>query len=508
MLSLYVLAADVPVLALRCRERGYGNVDELVADAELTEKWLADLGVSTGPGRRMLLRELRRLKRAQSASPSVSEPDEPLHVDARWAAITTVPALSQPKSEPELVANSRKPIKSAAASFSGPPYLAMLTVRPSPGSEWPIPLDAVRLPTLLQSAQRRLAFAMHLVSRGSFGGGAVQVRRSPLEQLDLDVVELVGQLAVGEPAPIDRVLAAAGLDLDKTAIVERHLGLVGLMGSTFRLDALAAMCFNKDSRHGKHRGKWRSMVSELLLSSDIDGDGSRQVVRPSVLAMTTSITAGRHSTQARLRHLSEPEKLIETKLEHAVKALPTSIALREAASNGAVDELSRLIQSGVDLNSTDDTGCSALWLAAYHSHSRAVAVLIEASADIELPNEVGMTALMAAACCGSADTVRVLLQAGADWRKRDTDDGRTAIDWAKNTGTATDPDAVLLLQSWLLEHGTATEIEEFLNDALRQAVADGVLRTEVEVRRLVASGAQVDGVDSAGRCALHLAAGA
>ena len=120
-----------------------------------------------------------------------------------------------------------------------------------------------------------------------------------------------------------------------------------------------------------------------------------------------------------------------------------------------------------------------------------------------------MTALMAGACCGSADAVRVLLEAGADWRKRDTDNGRNAIDWAKNShsGVAPDPTAVLLLQSWLLEHGTVTEIEHFLNEALRQAVVDGVLRTELEVRRLVASGAEIDGVDSAGRCALHLAAG-
>lgn len=483
---------------------------ELVADVELTQKWVADLGVSTGPARRMLLRELRRLKRAQAASPSVSEPDEPLPVAAS-------PALShlKPDSEPdpELEANSRKRVERAeraepSGCCSGPSYLALLTGRPSPESDWPIPLGSIRLPTLLQSAQRRLAFALHLVSRGTFGGGAVLVRRSPLERLDLDVVELVGQLVVGEPTPIDRVLTAASLGPGKVAVVERHLGLVGLMGSAFRLEALAAMCFNKDARHGKHRGKWRSMMSELLLPDDIDSNGSQQVARPSVLAMTTSINAERHHTQARLRHLSETEKLIEANFEHAVKSLPTSTALREAASNGDVDELSRLIQSGTDLNSTDDTGCSALWLAAYHSHARAVAVLIESSADIELPNEVGMTPLMAAACCGSADTMRILLQAGADWRKRDTDDGRAAIDWAKSTGAELDPDVVLLLQSWLLEHGTATEIEEFLNEALRQAVTDGVLRTEVEVRRLVASGAQVDGVDSVGRCALHLAAGA
>ena len=587
MLSQYVLAPDVPLLAESCRKRGYNSVCELVADAELTDKWLTELGVSTAPARRMLLRELRRLKRAEASSPSVSEPDEPLPMDDRRASLTPKRAMlgsarrsadsrvhrcsprlgcglsstavpqalsssavagsgaksrlastprkrseSKNKSKAKVEASCLKeetpaasvhPARAAADGIdadvvrlvqrwqpAGPSYLMMETATPSPGSDWPIPLGSVRLPTLLQSAQRRLAFALHLVSRSSFGGGAAHVRRSALEQLDLDVVELVGQLVMGESAPIDWVLAIAGLASDKAAVVERHLGLVGLMGTAFRLDALATMCFNKNATHGKNRGKWRSLVSELLLPSESDSDSPKQLAQPSVLAITTSINAVRHRTQARLRHLSEPEKLVEAKLERAVKALPTGVALREAASKGAVEELSRLIQSGSDLNSTDDTGCSALWLAAYHSHASAVAVLIEASADIELSNEVGMTALMAAACCGSADTVRVLLEAGADWRKRDTDDGRTAIDWAKSSrsGTAPDPDAVLLLQSWLLEHGTATEVEEFLNEALRQAVANGVLRTELEVRRMVASGAKVDGVDSAGRTALHLAAGA
>ena len=589
MLSQYVLAPDVPLLAESCRKRDYRSVSELVAGAELTDKWVAELGVSTAPARRMLLRELRRLKRAEAASPSVSEPDEPLPMGDRQAdlapkqavlrsarrsagsahakvnrcsprlgsglGLTAVPparsssvvagsgAKSRLESTPRKRTESKRKsktnveagclketpaasVKPARASVdgvdadairlvqcwqpAGPSYLMLESATPSPGSDWPIPLASVRLPTLLQSAQRRLAFALHLVSRSSFGGGAAHVRRSPLERLDLDVVELVGQLVVGESAPIDWVLAIAGLASDKAAVVESHLGLVGLMGTTFRLDALATMCFNKDARHGKHRGKWRSLVSELLLPSESDSDSPKQLARPSLLAVTTSINAVRHRTQARLRHLSEPEKLIEAKLERAVKALPTGVALREAASKGAVEELSRLIQSGSDLNSTDDTGCSALWLAAYHSHASAVAVLIEASADIELSNEVGMTALMAAACCGSADTVRVLLEAGADWRKRDTDNGRRAIDWAKSSrsGTAADPDAVLLLQSWLLEHGTATEVEQFLNEALRQAVANGVLRTELEVRRMVASGAKVDGVDSAGRSALHLAAGA
>lgn len=510
-LNQYVLGTDVPALAKSCADRGYRSASDLVDAGELTLKWLAELGVSTGPARRMLLRELRRMERAKAMSPSISEPDEPLSVERHNAV--PVRAQSEPeltsKPEPELMTESRTRTERSEPGRAGPSYLVLEAAAPAAASDWAIPLGSMRRPTLLQSAQRRLAFAFHLVSRSSCGGGALHVQRSPLERLDLDVVELVGQLVMGEATPIDRVLAVAGLASQKAVVVERHLGLVGLMGSSFRLEALAEMCFNKDARHGKHRGKWRSLVSELLLSDDTSSQSRSRSAHPSLLAMTTSITAARYHRQASLRHLTSAEKLIEAKLERAVKALPTGVALRQMAMNDAVTELSRLVKHGADVNSTDDTGCSALWLAAYNSNVRAVVVLLEAGADFELENEAGMTPLIAAACCGCVKTVQVLLEAGADWRKRDTEGGRSAIDWAKSsrTGTAPDPDAVLLLQSWLLEHGTVAEIEGFLDESLRQAVADGVLRTELEVRRLVNSGATVDGVDSAGRCALHLAAG-
>jgi hypothetical protein len=562
-LSQYVLAEDVPALTKSCRERGYRSAADIVAAGEHSPRRLAALGVSTQLGRRMLLRELRRL---EAPSPSVSEPDEPARLSA--AQLEAVDSAAPPPGAGASPALSPEPEPEPEAEpepVPEPAYLRLAAAAPSPASDWPIPPNSLRLPTLLQVAQRRLAFAQHLLSRSSAGGGATRVWRSAFELLDIDVVQLVGQLAVGEASPLDRVLSAAGLAPDKTVIVERHLGLVGLMGPSFRLDALAAMCFSKDARHGKHRGKWRSLVSELLLVDGGGGGGggggeaSQRPARPSILSLTTSINATRHHSHAQLRQLSAAEKAIEAQLVAAVRALPTGVALRQAASEGAAEELHRLVHSGADVRSTDDTGCTALWLAAYHGHSRAVSLLVSHldSADLEQPNEAGMTALMAAACHGSVDTLKVLLEAGVDWRKRDTDEGRTAMDWAKcgrTAGTAAAAaaaaatDAVLLLQSWLLEHGSVEETQAFLDEALRQAVTDGceerpffcerfldfktpiilprqardrhrksceakpffccrVLRTELEVQRLVASGAKIDSVDGNGATPLHLAAG-
>eukprot|EP01051_Picozoa_sp_SAG22_P002333 SAG22_NODE_102_length_20195_cov_3.248308_17_plen_538_part_00 len=482
-LSQYVLATDIPELAKSCRERGYRSAADIVAAGEHSPRRLAALGVSTQLGRRMLLRELRRL---EAPSPSVSEPDEPARLSA--ARHEVIDSAAPPPDAGASPAPSPEPEPEAEPEpVPEPAYLRLAAATPSPPSDWPIPPNSLRLPTLLQAAQRRLAFAQHLLSRSSAGGGATRVWRSAFELLDIDVVQLVGQLAVGEASPLDRVLGAAGLAPDKTEIVERHLGLVGLMGPSFRLDALAAMCFSKGARHGKHRGKWRSLVSELLL---VDGDGgggggggeaSQRPAHPSILSLTTSINATRHHSHAQLRQLSAAEKAIEAQLVAAVRALPTGVALRQAASEGAVQELHRLVHSGADVRSTDDTGCTALWLAAYHGHSQAVSLLVSHldGADLEHPNEAGMTALMAAACHGSTDTLKVLLEAGADWRKRDTDEGRTAMDWAKcgrTAGTAAAAaatDAVLLLQSWLLEHGSVEETQTFLDAALRQAVTDG-----------------------------------
>ena len=510
-LAQYVLATDVPLLRASCERLGYSSPADLIRGGPLTEKRLASLGVSTPIARRMLLRELKRLAPAErpgaasvrlldcgdAASPSASEPDEPEL--PRPMAPSALPA-EEPEPEPEL-----------QAVEVGPPYLALTVAAPSAASDWPVPRGAVRLPTLLQAAQQRLAFALHLLSRSSVGGGAALVRISSLERMDLDVVELVGQLAVGDAAPIERVLSAAGLHTPaKKAVVERHLGLVGLMGSAHRLEALTAMYFHREMRHGKHRGKWSALVTELLL--DDGGDSGvtdavmRMVAAPSVLAMTTALTASRHQNNAGAqlrRTLSDAEKQTRSLLEDAVRALPTGVALRHAATTGEAAEAARLLQSGADVDSTDDTGCSALWLAAFNNHAAAAESLIGAGADVELPNEAGMTALMAAACHGSCSAVSTLLNAGADWRRRDTEEGRTAMDWAKGSRRA---DATLVLQSWLLEHGSESETTAFLNEALRQAVTDGVLTTELEVKRLVASGAQVDGADVNGTTALYLAA--
>ena len=134
-------------------------------------------------------------------------------------------------------------------------------------------------------------------------------------------------------------------------------------------------------------------------------------------------------------------------------------ALRHAARIADHGTIRDLIRRGVDVNSDDSQGRTALHLAATGSAARiliaagarldhrdksgtsplleacangkteVVSELIEAGADISLKDPVGATALHWAADGNHEDIVRILLDAGADIFARDIE-GKTPLHWS------------------------------------------------------------------------------
>ena len=87
-----------------------------------------------------------------------------------------------------------------------------------------------------------------------------------------------------------------------------------------------------------------------------------------------------------------------------------SAALFRAATEGDMEEVSRLVDLGAPVNAGDARGKTALMGAAYHGHTDVVDLLIGThGADVEATTEEGFTPLIAAAGKGQTDTVDLLV---------------------------------------------------------------------------------------------------
>ena len=95
--------------------------------------------------------------------------------------------------------------------------------------------------------------------------------------------------------------------------------------------------------------------------------------------------------------------------------------LTQAAADGDVVEMRRIIASGETVNATRGDGATPLLLAALGAHAEACRVLLDAGAELDTPKDTGATALFAAAASDSPeaiDCVTLLLAAGAAASRR------------------------------------------------------------------------------------------
>ncbi|HEY3433278.1 MAG TPA: ankyrin repeat domain-containing protein [Rhodocyclaceae bacterium] len=105
-------------------------------------------------------------------------------------------------------------------------------------------------------------------------------------------------------------------------------------------------------------------------------------------------------------------------------------ALMLSAYNGDLEAVKKLVQAGAWIN---HDGWAPLHYAAYQGNAPVVAYLLENGAEINALASNLQTATMLAAQHGHGDVVTLLKQKGADLGIKDPQ-GRTAQDWAKETG--------------------------------------------------------------------------
>jgi hypothetical protein len=97
-----------------------------------------------------------------------------------------------------------------------------------------------------------------------------------------------------------------------------------------------------------------------------------------------------------------------------------------AATHGMLDTVKLLVERGANVNAYADYYGTAVFSAYGHVHMETVAYLIEKGADLNIAKEEGRTLLMSAALFGDAERIKLFLAAGAD-KALKTDEGKTAL---------------------------------------------------------------------------------
>ncbi len=98
----------------------------------------------------------------------------------------------------------------------------------------------------------------------------------------------------------------------------------------------------------------------------------------------------------------------------SVSAIAQAGAIHDAARNGDLDQVQRLVVQAADVNAKAVRDETPLMLAALAGNGEIVNYLLQRGADIHARNESGMTSLHAAAYAGHTEIVLLLIAKGAE----------------------------------------------------------------------------------------------
>ncbi len=154
-------------------------------------------------------------------------------------------------------------------------------------------------------------------------------------------------------------------------------------------------------------------------------------------------------------------------------------ALMRGVESGGLGVVKLLLEKGADVNARTGGGEPALMIAARRDALEVVRLLLENGANVNAKDKGGLTALMIAARRGHLGMVEFLLNSGADIQAKD-ESGWTALRWAATEGGM---HAVRLLK----ERGSKMTL-----------AAAAALGDVEEVKRLLGDGADVNARDKSG----------
>jgi ankyrin repeat protein len=110
-----------------------------------------------------------------------------------------------------------------------------------------------------------------------------------------------------------------------------------------------------------------------------------------------------------------------------------SMALK-FAKNGNIDELSKMINSGLNVNTCDHKGNTLLMLASYNNQLEVVQFLIYNNAKVDKKNDKGQTPLSGVCFKGYFEMVKLLVEKGSANINESNGMGTTALTFASIFG--------------------------------------------------------------------------
>jgi ankyrin repeat protein len=174
-------------------------------------------------------------------------------------------------------------------------------------------------------------------------------------------------------------------------------------------------------------------------------------------------------------------------------ASPRDGPLTRAAGEGDLAELRRLLAGGIDIDSTGETGRTAVTAAVYGGHLDAVRLLIDEGADVDIQDEHRTNALLALGETGDVVILREVLGAKPDLTRTNRFGGTALI-------PAADRGHVEVVRELVRTDIDIDHVNSPGWTALLEAVilGDGGPAHQEIVRTLVAAGATVDLADRKG----------
>lgn len=110
----------------------------------------------------------------------------------------------------------------------------------------------------------------------------------------------------------------------------------------------------------------------------------------------------------------------------------------QATTAGSLERIRALLEEGIEINSKDKYGQTAVMNASRNGNVEVVRLLIEKGADLDVTAKYNLSALMLAVINGHREIVQLLTDAGADTRIRGTGApgfaNKTALTLARDAG--------------------------------------------------------------------------
>ena len=135
-------------------------------------------------------------------------------------------------------------------------------------------------------------------------------------------------------------------------------------------------------------------------------------------------------------------------------------ALHWAAHWNDLGTLDRLIEAGANVDVANDLGATPLWVGCASRNTGVVQRLLAAGGNANLPLHAGETVLMRCAATGDPAAVQALLEHGADIDATEPENGQTALMWA---AAHLQPEVARVL----LKHGAAIDARTIVRRQFR-----------------------------------------